>query len=95
VTPDYVFASSNFLDAVADSLDFSGWDTIAWTAGELPTNGVDALHEDFRGTNRRVEVNSPTNFAGEVGLLPEPSSWLTQAIGAVLLAASPRRRHRR
>jgi len=96
VAPDFVFEAANFLATVADTLDFQGADTISWGSGELPTDGVDALHEDFGGTNRRKEANSPTNFAGEVGSLPEPPALVTLIAGAagVLGLARQRRRSR-
>lgn len=96
VTPDFVFDAANFLDTIADTINISGTDEIGWASGELPTEGVAALHEDYGGTNRRVAANSPTNFAGEVGSLPEPSAFAMQLVGvaAVLGLARQRRRAR-
>ncbi len=92
VTPDFVFDAANFHSTVADTLGIPLADTITWGSGELPTDGVDALHEDFGGTNRRQEANSPTNFAGEVGSLPEPPGLVTLVAGAAGVLGLARRR---
>ena len=82
VTPDFVLDGPEFFDFVQDSLDFAGFDTFAWAVDELPTDGVDSLHEPFGSNVRTVETNSPTNFAGEVGQLPEPAALALQLAGA-------------
>ena len=86
VTPDFVLNGTEFFDFVEDSLDFAGRDTFEWVSGELPTNGIDSLHEPFGSDVRTVDINSPTNFAGEVGELPEPSGALMLGVGACVLA---------
>jgi len=86
VTPDFVLDGPEFFDFVQDSLDFAGVNTFGWTSGELPTNGIDSLHEPFGSDVRTVDINSPTNFAGEVGELPEPSGSLMVGVGACVLA---------
>jgi hypothetical protein len=103
VTPDYTLSAWNFFATAADTLNFAaGFDTITWTADQLPTNGIDALHEDYDGTNRHTGPNSPTNFAGQVGSLPEPSGWLGLLVGSATvfalgrpIAADARRNRRR
>lgn len=96
--PDYTFVAADFFDTVMDTLDFSvGTDTFAFTAGELPTDGYYALHEDFgdiTGTTRAVNPNSPTNFAGQV-CLPEPSEWLMHTAGLAGLVGLARWHRRR
>jgi serralysin len=93
VTPDYTLSAWNFFATAADTLNFAaGFDTITWTADQLPTDGIDALHEDYDGTNRHTGPNTPTNFAGQQGSLPEPSEWLGLLVGtAAVLALTPRR----
>jgi hypothetical protein len=86
VTPDFVLDGPEFFDFVQDSLDFVGFDTFGWALDELPTNGIDSLHEPFGSDVRTVGINSPTNFAGEVGELPEPSGALMLGVGACVLA---------
>jgi hypothetical protein len=86
VTPDFVLDGPEFFDFVQDFLDFAGANTFEWASGELPTNGIDSLHEPLASDVRTVDVNSPTNFAGEIGELPEPSGVLTLGVGACALA---------
>jgi hypothetical protein len=86
-TPDYVFDATNFFDTVADTVTLVGADGLSFTSGELPTDGVDSLNEDFGGSNRNVAVNSPTNFAGETGSVdlsdaPPPAPAMN-AVGVV------------
>ena len=92
VTPDYTLPAWNFFATVADTLNFaSGFDTITWTSGQLPTDGIDALHEDYGGTNRHTGPNTPTNFAGQVGSLPEPSRELGLLAGSLAVFGLARR----
>jgi hypothetical protein len=87
VTPDFVLDGPEFFDFVLDSLNFAGgFDTFGWAAGALPTNGIDSLHEPFGSNVRTLDINSPTNFAGEFGELPEPSGALVLAVGMCVLA---------
>ncbi len=86
VTPDFVLEGPEFFDFVEDSLDFAGVNTFGWMSDELPTNGIDSFHEPFGSDVRTIDINSPTNFAGEVGELPEPSGALMLGVGACVLA---------
>ncbi len=94
VTPDFVLDGPDFFDFVDDFLDFAGANTFGWTTGELPTNGIDSLNEPFASNVRTVAVNSPTNFAGDVGQLPEPSGIGALLSGAAALVLLARRRER-
>ncbi len=94
VTPDFVLDGPDFFDFVQDFLDFAGWDSFGWTPGELPTNGVDSLNEPFGSNVRTVAVNSPTNFAGEVGELPEPCGLGALLAGGAVTVGLARRRER-
>lgn len=77
--PDYVLDAENFFDTVADTLTLVFADSLAFTSGELPTDGVNSLNEDFGGANRQSAANSPTNFAGVSGSidLSGPPSSIT------------------
>ena len=86
VTPDFVLDGPDFFDFVEDSLDFAGVNTFALGLDELPINGVDSLHEHLASDVRSLDINSPTNFAGEFGGLPEPSGALMLGVGACMLA---------
>lgn len=92
VSPDFTLDAANFMSNVADTINFGeSSDTLVFGSGELPTNGLDALHEDFGGTNRHPGPNTPTNFAGQVGSLPEPSGWLGLLAGTVAVFGLARR----
>ena len=92
VTPDYTFDAANFMSTVADTINFSGVDLFTYNVGALPTDGVNSLHEPFGSNVRTTATNSPTNFAGQTGQLPEPSGWLGLLAGVALLAGLTTRR---
>jgi hypothetical protein len=85
VTPDFTFAAANFMSTVADTINFSNVDTFVFGSGELPTDGINSLNEPYNSNVRTTAQNSPTNFAGQVGSLPEPSGWLGMLAGAFLV----------
>ncbi len=62
-TPDYIIPE-NFFSLDADTLDywFYAGATMTYTSGQLPLDGLNSLDR-----NGVVEVNSPTNFAGDSG----------------------------
>jgi hypothetical protein len=69
--PDFII-QEDFFDLVADEVQWWVYNTgdLAYTAGELPLDGVTSLN--FDGS---TGVNSPTNFDGETGSIHvEPSS---------------------
>ncbi len=76
VTPDYVIPSG-FLPLSNGTVNFSGVDTITYTA--LPGDGVTSL-----GRNGVTAVNSPTNFAGATGTIP----GVTARVQALFVNAS-------
>ena len=61
VDPDYIIAD-NFFSLTADTIRYVPYDTMTFTAGQLPTDGVSAL-----ARNLAVVVNSPSNYAGDTG----------------------------
>ncbi len=89
VTPDYII-EANFIDVInALTINFAGVDIIFLDG--LPLDGVNSL-DDMGG----IGEATPTNYAGEVGKVPEPSATLGQAAAllAVLLCARAARRRR-
>jgi len=69
VTPDYII-SSRFFSIIADSISYTPLHTLTFTAGQLPTDGINALAADLS-----VVVNSPENYAGQSGTIdvsPKP-----------------------
>ncbi len=67
-TPDHIIAD-NFFSTTADVISFSVYDTLAFSAGQLPTNGISSLNKDpDDGTGTIFTApNSPTNFADQSG----------------------------
>ncbi len=67
-TPDYTLPD-NFFNVSGDTVTFTASsDSIAFAS--IPTNGIDSL---FAGGG--TGTNSPTNFAGITGTVPEPQSF--------------------
>jgi hypothetical protein len=66
VAPDYTLPSRNFFSTAADTLRFDGnaAAVLTFTAGQLPTNGRMSINK-----SRIPALNSPQNFAGQVGFL--------------------------
>jgi len=85
VAPDFTFPAANFMSNVADTINFAGVDTLVFTSGQLPTDGANALYEDFGDGSRHTGANTPTNFAGQVG--PEPAGWLGLLAGSAAVFA--------
>ncbi len=83
VTPDYEIPTE-FFSVSGDSLQFSsvGLSSLSFGLGELPTDGVHSLNPNFT-----TGINSPTNFAGQSGSIPEPASAVLLAAGLLALAA--------
>jgi hypothetical protein len=92
-TPDYIFPS-NFFSITNDSLFLIGGaqPALTFTAGQLPTDGLQSLHWD--GSTLSTGLNSPTNFAGVSGsvvAIPEPAGLPLLALGALALCRRVRR----
>jgi len=63
-TPDFLFPAGQvpFFATTGDTLRYSPYDTRTFGAGVLPTDGVHSLSKLLA-----VQVNSPTNYAGQTG----------------------------
>jgi hypothetical protein len=61
VTPDYIIVD-NFFALDGDSISYTPLHTVTFGSGDLPTDGVLALLADLT-----TAVNSPQNYAGEMG----------------------------
>ncbi len=81
--PDFIMPDG-FIDVTSDTLRLRTsqggmiWETFSFGIGELPANGVDSLicsvHSGSACMSTDVEVNSPTNFAGDSGsVMPPPA----------------------
>ena len=65
--PDDIIPA-NFLKFATDtSVEYNPWDTGAWTAGTIPTDGIHSLSRQVTGGALVSSTNSPTNYAGATG----------------------------
>jgi hypothetical protein len=109
VTPDTVMPGAPFFSVSGDTLIFQTlnptgpvFDTIAFSAGELPLDGVQSLHRENPGGTPAADPpgglfsaeNSPTNYSGDSGhlMLPEPHPALLAAAALLAVAAITRAR---
>ena len=65
-TPDYIIAN-NFFYLDGDFVRYTPYDTMTFGPGELPTDGIQSLVPLAFGN--LVDNNSPTNYAGETGMV--------------------------
>lgn len=84
--PDFIIPA-NFLFQAGGTLEFLGTVTNNGPYTALPTDGV--LSRDWNSGNNIV--NSPTNFAGATGSVPEPSTLVLSSVGAGLYGVMRRR----
>ncbi|MCL4295997.1 MAG: DUF11 domain-containing protein [Anaerolineae bacterium] len=81
VNPDFTLTSSLiFTNGAAGSVSLIGANTLAYSAGQLPLDGLNSL-----GQGGVVATNSPTNFAGQTGSVscpPAPDLTLTKTAQA-------------
>ena len=92
VTPDWIipdgFIPLGGGTATLNVIELGNFETL--TFGALPT-GLDSLNFDQAG-NASTALNSPTNFAGDTGVVPEPSTALMLLTGLAVLASRRRSR---
>jgi hypothetical protein len=85
--PDYVIPT-NFFDPSGDTLSIEWYDTVTFSDGDLPTDGVHSMNPDLTSG-----VSSPTNFAGETGTvdltsgIPVVPWWALALLAAVLVGS--------
>jgi hypothetical protein len=80
--PDYVLPSNNFFSVTSDTINYAGVNMLSFTAGQLPTDGVNSLNRAYNSTILFVAENSPTNFAGNTGNVspPPPQSAFSRKV---------------
>jgi Dockerin type I domain len=80
--PDYVLPSNNFFSVTSDTINYAGFNSLTFTAGQLPTDGVNSLNRAYNSTILFVAENSPTNFAGNAGNVspPPPQSAFSRKV---------------
>lgn len=92
--PDYIFPAGSvpFFSTGADTLACTGWPSMAFSAGQLPTDGIHSLVAGLGGTCPcTVAVNSPTNYAGTTGSIdasPAPAAVPDGTHGSTPMTAS-------
>lgn len=79
-TPDVIIDPGflPFVNIAGDSIYYVPYDTVTFTSGQLPTDGVNSLFRDLT-----TGVNSPTNYAGETGSVGGPPPPFAPALGLV------------
>lgn len=84
--PDFIIPNS-FLFAGGGTISFFGSNSGAYTA--LPTNGT----QSYSFPSGTLATNSPQNFSGATGVVPEPTTWaFLLAAGGLAAARLVRRR---
>ncbi len=80
--PDYVLSTNNFFSVTSDTINYAGVNMLTFTAGQLPTDGVNSLNRAYNSTTLFVAPNSPTNFAGDTGSVspPPPQSAFSRKV---------------
>jgi hypothetical protein len=63
-TPDYIIPD-NFFSPTGDTFDYADVDSFSFTAGQMPTDGSNALVRDVNSGNLSTGKNSETNLAGQ------------------------------
>ena len=68
---DYNLGVNNFFSTSGDTLNWAGVNTLTFGAGQLPIDGANQIERPFNGTALAADANSPTNFAGTAGTIPQ------------------------
>jgi serralysin len=96
VTPDYTFPEvpgTPFFNLNGDTINYASVDSFTFPSGGIPALPHDGIHALNR--NGTTSLNAPTNFAGRIGFVPEPATWVLLLSGAGCLWIANRARRRR
>jgi len=86
--PDFPTLQAGFLFSGASTIEFLGTNQGAISYPGLPTDGTHSLGIPGNTT----QVNSPQNYAGTVGSVPEPVTWSLLSLGGLVICFLLRRR---
>lgn len=90
--PDYVLPANDFFSTSGDTLTYaSGVDALTFTGSEFPTDGITSLNRAYGATTFTNGRNSPTDFAGQTGSVPEPAALGLLVAGGLLVSLRSRR----
>ena len=80
--PDYVLPTNNWFSVTSDTINYASVNMLSFTAGQLPTDGVNSLNRAYNSAILFVAENSPTNFAGTTGSVspPPPQSAFSRKV---------------
>ena len=91
ITPDFEIPVGFLEPGIIDEVALVGADAMDFAAGALPTDGVNSLNDPGGGDPVFAAAATPTNFARQVGTIPEPGAGFAGAV-ALACVASLRRR---
>ena len=82
---DYLLPANSFFSTSGDTLTYaSGVDSLTFSGSQLPIDGSNSLNRAYGASTFTTAANSPTNFAGQTGTVPEPGILALVAVGASL-----------
>ena len=91
IAPDFEMPVGFLEPGIIDEVALVGADAMDFAAGALPTDGVNSLNDPGSGDPVFAAAATPTNFARQIGTIPEPGAGLAGAV-ALACVASLRRR---
>jgi len=91
IAPDFVIPVGFLEPGIIDEVALVGADAMDFAAAALPTDGLNSLNDPGSGDPVVAAAATPTNFARQVGTIPEPGAGLA---GTIALACVASLRHR-
>jgi serralysin len=95
---DFNLGVNQFFNIAGDTIDYAGVNSLSFTSGQLPLDGLNSLNRAFNSSALTTAPNSPQDFAGNSGSVqaptPEPATGAVLGAAIVLLIAARRARLR-